>query len=261
MVEYQEEFSVLSGIVPDVMGTRLLILLHGSGEQTERSVFGRMADEARRLGAMLNRFDPDSDVYRLNVNTDSGWQSVNDDLVDILRICKEYHARTIGLFDVTKGSRAAYETRPGGVNLYGTEIDLGGFAKGFFLERSACMIKEAGIPGALVCFGQSSTLAVGSHPCGDGWKVAVSSPFGNIPLTEVELKDSSLSVSGNRPGYDEHLFDPHTGRCYRGRKAAVVVSDSPLDAEVLSTAAIIASDSELDMIRRGFADATVNIYE
>jgi len=259
--EYRKELSILTGTVPDIMGTRLMAVMCGADEQTGRHVLGQMAEEVRRLDAMLSRFNPESPVFNLNSCTDSGWQSTEDEIVDILDTCKSYYIKTLGLFDITKGSHAAFETKPGKVNLYGTELDFGGFAKGLFLERAKDMIKASGIPGALVCFGQSSTLAIGSHPCGDGWKVAVNSPYDNRMLSEVELKDSSLSVSGNRPGYDRHLLDPRTGTYYSGRRTTVVVCGSPLDAEVVSTAAIFATDSELETIKHNINHCFINIYE
>lgn len=261
IAEYNKEFSILTGSVPDIMGTRLIVLLSGVEEQTGKSALRQMAEEVTRLDSMLSRFNPESAVFKLNACADSGWQSADDEIVVILDTCKNYYQKTLGIFDVTKGSRSAFETKPGYVNLYGAELDFGGFAKGYFLEKASNTIKAAGIPGALVCFGQSSTLAVGSHPCGAGWKVSVCSPYDNKTLDEIVLMDSSLSVSGNRPGYNRHLLDPRTGTYYSGKKTAVVVSGSPLDAEILSTAAMLASESELDTIRHNMDNSNISIYE
>jgi len=243
------------------MGTKLSAVLIGLTQDDAKDLWKDLVAIATKYDKMLNRFDPQSEVFRLNTNCDSGFQEVDDTLSSIINDCLQYRNRTFGLFDITKGDPYAVETSSKGVNLNGAQLDFGGYAKGFCLKQYEKSIRMAGTSSALICFGESSQLAIGSHPFGDAWKVSISSPFNNCGITEVELKNESLSVSGNRPGYESHIFDPHTRAKYKGGKLAFVVADDALDAEVLSTAAIIASPEELTKLRENFTFAKINIFD
>ena len=69
-----------------------------------------------------------------------------------------------------------------------------------------------------------------------------------------------MSTSGNSPSYSGHIVHPVTGKPNHDRKLISVVSPDPLDAEVLSTATMIATDDEISRINDKFADSIVKTY-
>ena len=258
--EYHAATRSFVGTVPLVMGTRLTGMIVGTEEYTARAAWSEATALVGRLERMLNRFDPASEVGMLNAACDSGPVPVSPELEAILASCREYRIETGGLFDITKGGGSFRIDGDGHVDLCGCTIDFGGFAKGFFLRKTEEILKEHGVKDAFVCFGNSSILAFGHHPYGDCWKVSVTDPFTGNALTERDLKDSSLSVSGNRPGYEGHITDPRSGRKIAGRRVAVVTAGDPLDAEVLSTVAMIAGAEEMKTICSRFEGSAVQIY-
>ena len=257
--EYDSRTRTLAGTVPLVMGTKLSALIVGAEENTARSAWSRSVSLAGALESMLNRFDASSEVSLLNSGCDSGPRPVSSALAEILLACKAYRDRTSGLFDITKGG-GSYTVSRGSADMHGTTADFGGIAKGWFLRGCRQILQDAGIKDAFICFGNSSILAMGHHPYGDCWKVSVVDPFSGKALTERDLRDISMSVSGNRPGYESHIIDPSTHKGIPGRKVTVALAPDPADAEVLSTVAMLATGEELETITLRFDEADVKTY-
>ena len=118
------------------------------------------------------------------------------------------------------------------------------------------MLRSKEVTCAFVDFGSSSILGIGRHPYGDSWKVGVVDPYTRMQVREISLNDSSMSTSGNAPSYSGHIRDPRTGEVCQGRKLVTVLSDNPLDAEVLSTVLMIATDEEREIIMTNFPGST-----
>ena len=118
------------------------------------------------------------------------------------------------------------------------------------------MLRAKDVSCAFVDFGSSSILGIGKHPYGDSWKVGVVDPYTKMQVREISLNDCSMSTSGNAPSYSGHIRDPRTGAACQGRKLVTVISDNPLDAEVLSTVLMIAGDEEREQILGNFPEST-----
>ena len=127
-------------------------------------------------------------------------------------------------------------------------------------EELKSKLVASGIQSTFVDFGDSSIMALGHHPYGDCWKVGVKDPFGGAVLGEIELRDQSMSTSGNTPIYSSHIINPKTGEANNSRAVVTVVSEDPLDAEVLSTVAVIASPEELEVVKKNFPEAKFSIF-
>jgi thiamine biosynthesis lipoprotein len=131
----------------------------------------------------------------------------------------------------------------------GMEIDLGGFGKGYALEKVKMLLEKHAVNNAVISFGDSSILAIGNHPYGDCWKVGIRHLLdtGKSAYT-FDLKNEALSSSGmpdqhlNSERNGCHIINPETGKYREAIKTVSVCSGSPLDSEVLSTA-ITAADS------------------
>ena len=239
--EYSPEGKSFHGSIPLVMGTRLEMLVVGHPRDEVVQVWDWLCVEASRLSAALNRFDPESELSKANASASGGRLSPR--LKMLTDIAASYKERTGGLFDVTKG---------------GAGLDFGGFAKGYVLKELKDVLLQAGIGCAFVDFGGSSIMALGHHPFGDSWKVGVRNPFGSGVLWEVELKDQSMSTSGNTPGYTGHIVNPMTGERVTGRKVVTVVGEDPLDAEILSTASMLAGEDAFGDLEAAFPGMRIN---
>lgn len=124
-------------------------------------------------------------------------------------------------------------------------LDFGGASKGLALDRAAA--RFAGAP-ALLTSG-SSTLAIGSKPDGEPWRVGVEDPRDVGRVLAVVSAEGTLSVStsGDYQTFFErdgvryhHIIDPRTGAPARGLRSLTVFGRMPaLDADILSTALFV----------------------
>ena len=97
------------------------------------------------------------------------------------------------------------------------KLDLGGYAKGYALDRAAEILKSQGIHNALINIG-GNVLALGTHGTRP-WRVGIQHPRKPGPLATLELRDGeAIGTSGDYQRYFEldgkrycHLIDPRTG--------------------------------------------------
>ena len=243
--EYISESQVFHGEIPFVMGTKMEVLLVGVTESKGLHIWDQIHELALSLDRILNRFDPESEVSRMNRSQAPLETVVSGEMEQIIRLARQYNEKTCGLFDICMSDG---------------KLDFGGFGKGYFLKKCETMLRDAGIDCAFVDFGGSSILGIGRHPYGDCWKVGVVNPYTHSSIGEIALIDCSLSTSGNTPSYTGHIRNPKTGEICTSRKLTTVVSKNPLDAEVLSTVIMVASDEERKEIFNNFSESQIQLY-
>ena len=135
----------------------------------------------------------------------------------------------------------------------GMSIDLGGIGKGIALERIDQILSAKGVNHAFISFGESSILAKGRHPYGNCWKLGIRHIDDNsLNVYAFELKDLSLSTSGNHSSESKDIINPKTGHAPDEVCTVSVVSKSPTEAEVLSTALLLSSQEETQQIIYNF---------
>lgn len=257
--EYYAEEALFHGFVPRVMGTRFDLLIAGIDAPRADGLWERTTALLEHLNRVFDRFDPASEVARVNAAAAQAPVAVGPELEEALRLCCSYRERTAGLFDVTLSdlpARVHLEPAAGEprVRFVGedTSLDFGGFAKGYALKKLEKLLRGAGVESAFVDFGNSSILGIGHHPYGPCWRVSLPDPATGAALAEFDLVDRALSVSGNTTAHTEHIVHPQSGLRDASRQMVAVLADDPLDAEVVSTAWMIADEEQRQRIVRGF---------
>ena len=231
----------------DAMHTRCEILLPFQEEASARDLVDAVWGLVREADRRYNRFLPGSALSEVNRKASGEAVEVDEEMFLILQLCDTFRKATGGYFDVSAGSRVpdrALEldapshtvrfSRPG------MRLDLGGFVKGFVLEKAARMVAEAA-GSALLSFGGSSVAAVGKHPLDAPWPVAVAhSYYADRTAHTFQLEDAALSVSGKDPHGRGHIIDPATGNTLEKEGLVAVTGPSAMVTEVLSTALWVA---------------------
>jgi thiamine biosynthesis lipoprotein len=263
--DYYDSSSMFHGFLGDIMGTRFDIVIIGKGKSETGKVWEKTVHELRRLERMLNRFDEESEVSRINLVASEHPVEVSEEMWAILMDCRYYHDATQGLFDITLKDFSKIVFNENHRSVYFSHkdmhLDFGGYAKGYALDKIKNILLEADITQCFVDFGGSSILALGHHPYGDIWKVSLKNPFAEgETVDEIALRDESMSTSGNTPLYTKHIIDPFSGEYNDKRKLVNVVSPHPIDAEVLSTALMVADTDKKKSITDQFDKAKVNEY-
>jgi FAD:protein FMN transferase len=121
------------------------------------------------------------------------------------------------------------------------QLDLGGYAKGYALDRAVLLLKQQGVHNALINIG-GNVLALGTHGS-RAWRVGIQHPRKPGPLATLDLHDGeAIGTSGDYQRYFEldgkrycHLIDPRNGQPAQGVQAVTVLTHGPR-AGVLSDA-------------------------
>ncbi len=254
---YYDSSSTFHGFKPNIMGTRLDLIIVDYPKDEATFLWNNIVIELERLHKMLNRFNPNSEISRINLKAKTEKVNISNEMWAILENCKHYFSITNKLFDITLNnfSNVLFDATTKSVafpsNRY--SFDLGGYAKGYALEKIKKMLLNAHVQHALVNFGDSSIATIGHHPFGDCWSVSIENPYskGEI-LKEIKLKDEDLSTSGNTPKHSKHIINPMTKEFIEERKIVSVKSKNSIDAEVLSTALMLATTKQRKKIESNF---------
>src|SRR6185436_13752349 len=161
-----------------VMGTFLRVVVD---DEVPPVVFDGCFARARELDRTFSRFDPASELVRLNA---SGGGPASDDFRRVLARATVLTLATGGTFDVSVGAVTALMRLPGPpdraslasarrtvgriavegdrVRLApGTQLDFDGFVKGVAVDACVAALRAAGVTRALVSFGESSLYGLG----------------------------------------------------------------------------------------------------
>ena len=224
--------------------------------------------EIDRIDRLMSNYRQDSPLSEINRNASAGPVKTDPELFDFLRLCNSYSQTSRGAFDITVGPlmkawgffggeghkpepaqlREAFrkvgyqklelDTVSHSVRFLepGMELDLGGIAKGYAVDRAAAVLKSKNIEAALISAGGSTTLGYGRP-----WKVKIDDPLKpGKPVLTVILRNRCLSVSGTREKYFEsggkrysHIMDPRTGTPVMGIISVAVITSTGTAGDAL----------------------------
>jgi len=232
--------------------------------------------EIDRLEGLFNRFDPGSELSRINRLAAGAEIPVGIETFECLALAEAVRQETGGAFDAnaraasTGGAKSGESTDfmlvsesgvffvrkepvPGRKEIR-LDLDLGGVGKGYAVDRAAAVLLEWGISAALIHGGTSSVRAFGS-PAPDsstGWPVGVGGGWTGVP-PRVKLSGRSLSGSGTEIK-GGHILDPRTGLPARGNLAAWASTPSAALSDALSTAFFVMDPGSVEAYAAGRPD-------
>ena len=257
----------------------------GSHEEHEISwALAAARDEVASCERELSRFDPASDLSRLNA-AGGRWIPVGRRLLEALGLALRAREDTAGRFDPTvlpalaaagydrsfelleeREARLADDWRAGtAIELDlencrarlepGSAVDLGGMGKGYAAGRAldAMLAASPALAGGLVDLGGDIAVS-GDSPEGGPWLVAIADPRRQgETLAVLALESGGVATSGRDarrfgPARSlHHLIDPETGEAaLAGPLTVTVVAPDPVAAEVHATTLAIAGPAEAE---------------
>lgn len=227
------------------MHTRIELLVTGLCEVDGRDLARQIESEIKDMERRFNCHDERSPLAAINALAYRQSVEVDDQMFMALELCEAFRRGTLGYFDIATDSAIAGEpsyqldAKKHSVRFSHehTHLDMGGFAKGFALERIRQMVSERGVKTALMNFGNSSVAAIGHHPYGEWWAVGVEHISQRGAMAhEVHLDSSAMSVSGRSVDGRYHIINPRTAGTVAAEEMILVEGRSALICEVLSTA-------------------------
>lgn len=238
-------------------------------------------DELAEMESLLDRFSPLSDISQ--INDEAGhWVNVNKITLAILGETKELARITDGSYDPTIGPltelwRINSETEqgddwspPGEAEIQakldlidykklmlspdgqvklgktGMELDLGGIAKGFAVDRLVELLNQWQVEHALLDFG-GDFYALGAHPQGRPWQLAIRHPrHGEREIGVLQVENQAITTSGDYHRYRifqgerfSHILNPFTGHPPQELASVTIVAPRSTEADALSTAVFV----------------------
>jgi len=246
-----------------VFGTQVDVSVYGEDEGKARQATAGVMHEFQRLHDMLHAWKP-SELSELNAAIARGQsKQVSPELAAMLRDAAQVSAQSGGLFNPAIGGliqawgfqaddfkavlpderkiAALVKANPRMSDLVirgqevsstnrAVKLDLGGYAKGYALDRAAQILKQQGIRNALINIG-GNVMALGTHGRRP-WRVGIQHPRRPGPIATLELHDGdAIGTSGDYQRYFEldgkrycHIIDPRNGYPVQGVEAVTILT-------------------------------------
>ena len=257
-----------------VFGTIVDISIYGEREEKAEEAAKAVLEEFTRLHNSLHAWKK-SDLTNLNesISKNKSYRNASSELIEIIKNARELEVTSNHLFNPAIGELINYwgfhqdeftpihpnkskikslvERRPSlnQLQISGTtitssnphvKIDLGGYAKGYALDRASKIIREHHIKNALINIG-GNIMAIGQHGS-KSWRVGIQDPRGAQALAKVDLLDGwAIGTSGDYQRYFIndgkrycHLINPFTGYPVEGIYSVTVLIEPSQSAGTLS---------------------------
>jgi thiamine biosynthesis lipoprotein len=261
-----------------VFGTLVDVSIYGESEPRARELAGHVLDEFQGLHNRLHAWQTGSELNQLNQAFAEGNNPVpvSAELAQIINNATALSVQSNGLFnpaiggliktwgfqrdeftpvkideaaiakltkadpkmtDIVIYQNTAYSKNPA------VKLDLGGYAKGYALDRAAAYLRGQGVKNALINIG-GNIIALGKH--GDKpWRVGIQHPRKPGPMATLDLPDGwAIGTSGDYQRYFEldgrrycHIIDPRTGYPAQGTQAVTILVPPGEQAGTLSDVA------------------------
>jgi thiamine biosynthesis lipoprotein len=277
------------------MNTAVMLAAEGEGAIAGMYAAKKFIEECEQR---FSRFLSASELSELN-RSSGQWAPVSDDLMDMLQLSMKYHTETNRIFDPSILSdlkrigydRSMDEIRSHGVKRSaevshpigrpafhemefdftnnrlrlprGMEIDLGGIAKGWIVEKAAQLLNRY-VDTCGVSAG-GDILFIGRPLDGLDWTVYLEDPRSptetlaqlHIPTGAVATSSIMKRTWAQGEKIRHHLIDPRTGEpAATDWLSVTVISPSVIRAEVYAKAILIAGEQGLPGLLDGKKDLT-----
>ncbi len=230
------EILVLNGLT---MGTTYSVKINADNAFVEKNKISNDIDEIlSEINQSMSTYIKESELSNINYSTISDWQSISDDLFEVINHAINVSLKTNGAFDITiaplvnlwgfgpdklqnkiptdeiieltkkntgykkisidKSLKMISKLEP---NLH---IDLSGIAKGFAVDKIARYLDKRGFKNYLVEIG-GELIGKGLNKDKEIWQIGIDNPNNNSDRIKriIQLEDMAMATSGNYMNYFE----------------------------------------------------------
>lgn len=263
-----------------------VVTLTAYGDNADKAVSDAIK-EVKRIEKLLSCHVANSEISKINSSAHIAPVEVSDETARVLSKALDMSRKTKGAFDISVKplvdlwnitaenpeipsdddiakvlDNVGYENISISDNFVsfkseGTQIDLGGAAKGYCADRIAQIFKKHNIKNAIIDLG-GNIYAMGNSEQGKPWRIGLQAPGKSRGehFSVEELRDMSVVTSGSYERYFEkdgkiyhHILDPKHGKpADSGIISVSVVSASSFEADMLSTAIFVMGSEEFQKL-------------
>jgi thiamine biosynthesis lipoprotein len=121
------------------------------------------------------------------------------------------------------------------------EIDLGGIAKGYAVDKVSKIFQQYNINDFLINAG-GDLIAKGKNPDGEEWKIGIQNPRGAGIIKIIEIEKKAVATSGDYQRYFikngiryHHIISPFSGQPFRKWISMTIIANTCMEADSLAT--------------------------
>jgi len=258
------------------MGTVVEIILMGGDEEASKKAALQAFMEIKRIEQLMSPWIESSDISRINRSAGKEWVKVFPETFDVIKKAKEISELSKGVFDISIGPltqlwRKAREKKlppsieeargrldlvnfknigidPEGKVLLkkkGMEIDLGGIAKGYAVDKAFELLRSLGYKNLIVNAG--GDLRVGGLKNDQPWSIGIPDPRESQKImAKVSVSDSAIATSGDYEKFFiyqgkryHHILNPKTGFPTDECQSVTIICKDGMKADALATAVFV----------------------
>jgi len=253
----QTDFSLREG---KIMGTSYMVKIPDAGGDV---LLDKAVAELNDVEGKFSSYLPESEISKINRMAGVDYVAVSKEVSGLIKTALEISRQSKGAFDPTVGPlleawgfKEHIARFPSDENIRevlgltgtdkvivesdrvkllkkGMELDLGGIAKGYAVDKAVSVLRNSGIDNAIVEVG-GDLYCLGSGVDSKGWKIGIRDPRNdNVIIATITITDKGVATSGNYENYFmhegvrfSHIIDPRTGYPVQGSVASVTVVSS-----------------------------------
>lgn len=258
-----------------LMGTEVSVEIWSKDVVAGRDAIEKVFAEVQRLDLMMNPWNVESELARINREAGLHVVTTTAEIVTVIERALYYSRLSDGAFDISFASVGQHYDYRGGkapdaqklasdrdnIDFSAIEldvasstirytkpalqIDLGGIAKGYAVDRAIGILRELGIEAAVVAAGGDSRIlgSLANRPRIIGIRHPRKE---NEHAVLMPLADTAISTSGDYERYFvkdgirfHHILEPSTGLSARGVQSASVIAPHAMDTDALSTTVFV----------------------
>lgn len=263
-----------------VFGTVLEVVVWTDSETRAHEAFAKLGEAFRVMHRDWHAWEPGK-LTDINEAFASGRAVTADpSLIELTRLSQDMELRSDGHFNAAVGAlvelwgfhssefpiegpppspqriAARLQSRPSSMDIRiegqvlqssnpAVQLDFGGIAKGYAIDRACALLEENGIGDAIVNAG-GDLRTMGGH--GERpWRIAVRNPSGGVIAALETQGEEAVFTSGNYERFRQnagrrypHILDPRTGWPVEGLASVTVIAENGAFADASATALIVA---------------------
>ncbi len=262
----------------NIMGTDVSVTLwHENAPEAESAIAAVMA-EMKRIDTTLSPYKPTSELFQVNAAATSAVITISAELVALIDKSLYYSELSQGAFDISFASVGRYYDYRNGrqpdserrENLLEAidyrlikldrnqrtlafahpqlQIDLGGIAKGYAVDRAIAILRKRGVRHAMASAGGDSRVLGDKR--GRPWFIGIKNPRAKKEEVAVylPLTDAAVSTSGDYERFFidresgkriHHILNPKTGRSASTVTSVTIIGANGFDTDPLSTTVFV----------------------
>ncbi len=258
-----------------IMGTLVEITVIPGNEKAIREAF----EALKKVDALMSTYKEDSEISILNRE---GKAQVSEETLEVIEDAINFSNLTDGAFDITcrplinlwkrakkeekvpteeeieeaislvDYQRIILEANQIRLEKKGMQIDLGGIAKGYAVDKAIEALKKNSIKRALVNAG-GDLYALGTDRQGEKWQIGVQDPREEDKIIDIiKVKDKAVATSGDYRRYFtlegkrfSHIVNPKTGLTVQDVPMSVtIIGPDATTTDALSTGVFVLGPEE-----------------